>query len=434
VKRYNVHFQGDKDEDLPDSNRCSCMPHLPKYIWSDGTCSFGEEEDTGMESGYASTVPLCHRGEFRRVMNAVNSDVKVMSQTNPAISDIDLDALDIPFIEYVDYRLAATGPTRDFVLAQGFNHSGSKAADVSALSILHDICSFGSAEEAFCGSLSRISCGAGGLSQRIADDLYSRDNVELRLETAVTDISSTSTGVDIRLQNGTSIKCHYVVVAVPLNVLKDIVFTPALRTDLCDAGDINVGRCHKYWTKLSQSIDSLKFDQTISWSESESAVVESYLRPCGNDECTRETVCAAFSLKDYHADVGSLESDICSLYGLESVSRTDATAKADGFVIHHFLAHDWCKDIYSKGTWLAIKAGKARAFSNIMSKVSAPLVNPTAAAAVSYNNVVLAGGDVSLHWHGWVEGAIESGLSAATTVLLSCIAQATAAQSDGWVK
>jgi monoamine oxidase len=388
VEAYGAAFQPSEGEG--DDSAC-------KYFWADGssTCDNSNETETD-----GCPVPHSFSKEFRRVMAAINEDIKLLSpQLDSADPSEDYFKYDIPYFEYV-MKLGAQGPTQDFLLAQGFAHSGAGAGEVSALSVLLDICAFGSAETAFCAPLSRIDCGAGGLADLIAEDLARRPSVDIRLQSVVTRVAATGTGTVVDYCGG-SLLAHYAIVAVPLNVLGDIIFHPQLDIAIHEASfTVNIGACYKYWAKVT-SPPPLEFDQTMSPTNS---IVESYLRRC--EGSATEYVCAGFSLQDYTADdsVHVLAAELGALYG-----------PGGAVCPNTMLCHDWVRDPFSRGTWLAIRAGRAKLFVNASKKLLCPL----ATILDGYGSgVVLAGGDLSAHWHGWVEGAIESGIAAAQHVLV----------------
>jgi monoamine oxidase len=70
--------------------------------------------------------------------------------------------------------------------------------------------------------------------------------------------------------------------------------------------------------------------------------------------------------------------------------------------VEAITAHDWCSDEFSRGTWSAFRPGQ--------------LAGSLEALQASQGRVVFAGGDLANGWNGTMDGAIESGLSAARTV------------------
>lgn len=383
VERYGMSFEA-----ADDSSTC-------KYMWSDGTASYGEDTIMGDDREDSLPVPASHASEFRRVMRRFNEDASKLQQLNAdGRHDLYLE-YDIPYMEYVETVLVATGATKDFILAQGFALTGAMPEQVSTLSVLHDICQFGSAESSFCDPLYRVSCGAGGLAAAIAEDLRSREGVKIMLGTPASNVSKQSDGVHIRTVGGLEIISSHVIVAVPLNVLKSINFESGCDSGMCSASDgLNMGKCYKYWTLLGSDVP-VPYDQTIMWSEN--SIVESYIRPCLPSPTL--FACAGFSLNGYGGDLSIVASELRNLYDL-GVSNE----------INTVLHHDWVADPFSRGSWLAIKAGKAKLYSDVVS------MNRSSCEIIE-NMILFAGGDISEHWHGWVEGAVYSGCAAAEIIL-----------------
>jgi monoamine oxidase len=70
--------------------------------------------------------------------------------------------------------------------------------------------------------------------------------------------------------------------------------------------------------------------------------------------------------------------------------------------IEAVTAHDWCADEFSRGTWSVFRPGQ--------------LTGSLAALQAPHGRVVFAGSDVANGWNGFLDGAIESGLTTARLV------------------
>jgi monoamine oxidase len=66
------------------------------------------------------------------------------------------------------------------------------------------------------------------------------------------------------------------------------------------------------------------------------------------------------------------------------------------------FAHDWTRDEFSLGTWAS---HRPRQISRYLAELQRP-----------EGRVVLAGADIADGWSGFIDGAIESGLTAARVV------------------
>ena len=61
--------------------------------------------------------------------------------------------------------------------------------------------------------------------------------------------------------------------------------------------------------------------------------------------------------------------------------------------------HDWNRDEFSQGTWMAYRPGQVMRYASGIQETEGRLV--------------FAGSDLANGWAGWIDGAIESGRSAA---------------------
>ena len=92
-----------------------------------------------------------------------------------------------------------------------------------------------------------------------------------------------------------------------------------------------------------------------------------------------------------------------------ALDPTDPDAVTDAFVelvpgvdVVDVFAHDWTRDEFSLGTWAS---HRPRQISRYLAELQRP-----------EGRIVLAGADIADGWSGFIDGAIESGLSAARVV------------------
>jgi monoamine oxidase len=74
-----------------------------------------------------------------------------------------------------------------------------------------------------------------------------------------------------------------------------------------------------------------------------------------------------------------------------------------GYVVLDATAHDWLNDPYARGTWAIHRPGWYTRFHGEMRRPE--------------GSVVLAGSDLANGWAGFMDGAIESGLTSAREAL-----------------
>ena len=72
-----------------------------------------------------------------------------------------------------------------------------------------------------------------------------------------------------------------------------------------------------------------------------------------------------------------------------------------GATVEEIYGHDWIRDPFSKGTWLALRPGQAPDLARVETQ---------------WGVCHLAGADFAGVWSGWVDGAIESGRTTAAEV------------------
>lgn len=353
VNRYGAKFvEADKD----GANRW----------FLDGRHADGEEPDG-----------LIDMDQLEEVLDRLKADVapvvfaKGFDQVNTA-------ELDIPFSEYLA-KLDAPPAITDLLRAQSYTLTGALPEEFSALVYLREIAGFDNDPAySFFASLARVDIGSGGLAERVAADISDH----IRLGEPVTAVTETDGRVDVVTTTGKHYTAHQVVLAAPLNTLGDIEFSPALPpavARLVEQG--HTGRCVKVWSKLS----GLEHVFAMGWP----GVVECTLKDTVREADGDKAIFASFGLEpDLAVDRADLLQD-----GLDGLKL--------GATVEEVYGHDWIRDRYSKGTWLALKPGQAPDHARVEN---------------SWGAIHLAGADFAGVWSGWVDGAIESGRNAAAEV------------------
>ena len=256
----------------------------------------------------------------------------------------------------------------------------SKCADVSAASAFrwYALSGFDARLQAECTYTYKVDGGMNRLSSAIAAD----GSPEIRLEAPVTRVEQTGSGVTVVLRDGEALRALAAVVAAPLNTWTSIDFDPPLsevKRELAARGHaghglkviVRVRGRHDLSVALPES-SLFTFIQLEYLSETETIFVA--FGPDG----------AALSPTNNAAVREAFESAIPGLDILEA------------------LGHDWEGDPFSRGTWSMYRPGQ--------------LTRSVPAARKPEGRLVFAGADLARGWTGMVDGAIESGLTAAIAV------------------
>jgi monoamine oxidase len=228
--------------------------------------------------------------------------------------------------------------------------------------------------------------GAFGL--RTADlvtALVADGDPEVRVATPVAAVEQYDERVRVATRNGEEFTGLAAVVAVPLNALSGMEFAPALETQKQSAAKQGqASRGVKLWAHIrgaSEPIFSMApDDQPIT------ALVS------GRILDDRSQLVFAFGPDAHRLPPGDEQ----------AVRRAMTDLLPPPVQIEAVAAHDWCADEFSRGTWSAFRPGQ---LSSSLAALQAP-----------HGRVFFAGSDVADGWNGFLDGAIESGLTAARSV------------------
>ncbi|MGY1615354.1 flavin monoamine oxidase family protein [Geodermatophilus sp. SYSU D00691] len=202
--------------------------------------------------------------------------------------------------------------------------------------------------------------------------------------TPVTAVEQRDSTVTVVTRAGDEFTASAAVVAVPLNVLGAMTFTPAL------------GDTKQMMAKEGQASRGVKVWGVVAGVSGPVAALAPDSRPI--------TALTSWEvLDDGHQLVFGLGPDARRL----DPGDDDAVAAAvldllpAGARIEAVAAHDWWSDDFSRGTWSTFRPGQ---------------LSGLRALQEPEGRVVLAGGDCASGWNGTMDGAVESGLRAARTV------------------
>jgi len=256
----------------------------------------------------------------------------------------------------------------------------SRCADVSAASAfrLYALSGFDARLEAECVNIYKVDGGMNRLSSAIAAD----GSPEIRLKAPVTRVEQTGSGVTVAFRDGEAQQARTAVVAAPLNTWTSIDFDPPLseaKRELAARG--HAGHGLKVIVRVRGRHDlrvALPESSLFTWIQVE------YLSET-------ETIFVA------------LGPDGAVLSPTNNAAVREAFESAiPGLDILEVIGHDWEGDAFSRGTWSMYRPGQ--------------LTRSVPAARTPEGRLVFAGADLARGWTGFVDGAIESGLTAAIAV------------------
>ena len=261
-------------------------------------------------------------------------------------------------------------------LAHGFAHEAGAFAVVR----WHQLSGGSLALTQYTGGRVTIRGGTRALIEAIAGGA----EVETRLETPVAAVVQTADGVEVTTAAGETLPARAVIVAVPLNALGGIRFEPGL-------------------SQLKQ--DGIAYGQA-------SRGIKIFIRARGGAE-TQNAIRAGhefgYLATEWRHDDGT---QTLIGFGLDA-AQIDASDLAavqaamdtilPGYEVLDATAHDWLRDPYARGTWAIHRPGW-------YTRYHAEMRRPD-------GRVVLAGSDLANGWAGFMDGAIESGLTSSREAL-----------------
>jgi monoamine oxidase len=202
--------------------------------------------------------------------------------------------------------------------------------------------------------------------------------VPVRFDAAVDRIDSTNGEVLIRCRSGIEVTARSVIVTVPLNALADIEFTPPLPAGVArTAREGQVSRGSKIWVEADGDLG----------------------RWCAFAEDHPIVFAYVDSVKDGVSLLVCFGRDGEELTGEDprAVQRA-LEVLLPGVRVRECAAHNWRSDEFTRQTWGMLAPGQWTQLRDL-----ATIDGP----------VFIAGSDVADGWAGLMEGAIESGMSAA---------------------
>jgi monoamine oxidase len=314
-------------------------------------------------------------GDLERVVRALGHAAERIDPARPLYTQPVAD-LDISLDEFLE-RLQVRATVREAAAVYLSAYSSASSSDVSALHLLRRIAAAGSfAEFVLSGASHPLTGGTASLIQAIVADT----RAEMIFNAPVSRVEQDRSGVTV-WANGRELRARAVVVCIPANVLQDVEFEPPLSE-----------------AKLALSKEGLACTGTKVWAIATGV-------PAGFSGCGRgaglDMVWADRLLgHDLTLVVGyGPDSDMLDIHDEAAVGRA-LQAFVPSAEVRECAGHDWRHDPYSKETWAVFRPGQ-------ITRYEQALRNPE-------GRIIFGGSHTARRWPGFIDGAIESGFSAAT--------------------
>jgi monoamine oxidase len=273
-------------------------------------------------------------------------------------------------------ELSLSDEERDVLTAELESLAHAPLDTAGAVSVLrwHALSGYSLALTQFTGGRVTIDGGTGGLLASIRDGAP----FAVHLEAPVARIAAGDDGVEVTGRDGAVHAARVVVVALPVNVLGTLEFDPPLPADkraAIAAGQASRGI--KVMLRVrgdATAINAIRPGHPFGYLASEQV----------DDDGTQLLI-------GFGPDAAGRDwSDLAAL-------QRDLDAILPGYELFDATAHDWLADEFSQGTWAIHGPGWYGEHHAAMRRPE--------------GRVLLAGSDIANGWAGFIDGAIESGLT-----------------------
>jgi pseudooxynicotine oxidase len=274
-------------------------------------------------------------------------------------------------------QLTLSAEEHDVLAAELESLAHAPLDDAGAVSVLrwHALSGYSLALTQFAGGRVTIAAGTGALLAAIAGAAP----VKRRLDSAVAAVIRRPDRVEVQTRQGDAYSARAAVVAVPLNALGAIEFSPPL------------GEPKRQAIALGQASRGIKlFIRARGEARRQNAI-----RP-GHPFGYLDTELLLADGTQLMIGFG-VDSERCDAADLPELQR-QLDAILPGYEALGATAHDWRADEFSRGTWAIHRPGW---YEHHHAAMQAP-----------EGRVMLAGSDLADGWAGFIDGAIESGLRA----------------------
>jgi len=299
------------------------------------------------------------------------------------------DQLFVPGVEEVD-RLSVTDrlnglglpeEQRDILAAIFATSCHCSPAEASALEMLRWYSLPGASLQNYADSVGRYWIRGG--TRTLIEKMLADGGLEPQLATAARSVRHGADEVFVTTEEGETVSARAAVVTIPLNVLDQIEFSPPLSAEKrAAAGERHVGSGVKLHIRVKGDLGG--FTGLAPWPAPLTSLQTEFSDPEG-------TVLIGFGPSGKLLDINDDEAI------QNAVRRLLPEAEVEWAV-----GYDWNSDSYARGTWCVFRPGQ-------LTRYLRELQRPE-------GRIFYASGDNASGWHGFIDGAIESGLRASREV------------------
>jgi monoamine oxidase len=206
---------------------------------------------------------------------------------------------------------------------------------------------------------------------------------DLLLASPVAAVEQDGQSATVTTRDGRSVAARAVVMTAPLNTWNAITFSPALSAaKQAAANEGQASRGVKVWVRvrgeLPPFLGSAPDTHAINW--------------IGTEDYTRGgTVLVGFGAAADRLDLSDREAVAAAVREFLPHAEVEEVG-----------GHDWVADEFSRGTWPVFRPGQLTRYLRALQQREGRLI--------------LAGSELANGWSGFIDGAIESGLTAARQV------------------
>ena len=285
--------------------------------------------------------------------------------------------LDVPFAEWIE-GFGLPQDAVDYVLGFAAAMGGGDPARLSALSLLTDAAMTGYRFDDAFGSLGEtFARGTASLVEALEADIAG----PIRLGAVVRRVAHGPDDLTVELDGGGMVRAEAGVLALPVNVWRDVDFDPPLspaKRRIAQAGHAGTA------TKVLAVARGVPADfQAVGWPGGLQAIVS------GREIGAERLVYGFSGMRDIDpTDTDAVDRAVRAYLPDARVSLSDG--------------HDWVADPFSRGTWLAPPTGWQ--------------IGDTGTYGTPEGRLAFAGADIAATGAGWMEGAVTSGHDAADVV------------------